>query len=169
MAVDELLDESAFDPKKLFNEEEYSTLIIKRDGFSKQENSDADLVEALLDNKNTRQEDEAIFASLKELKAQDLLVNAIQSTEVIDFKIKLLAACWETGLEFANHFLFFVSMACDTNFQIAMEALTVIENEEGTITPEVLHAALALATNNSGGHSVLKQDLIEHIQSRINS
>ncbi|MEI6021601.1 MAG: hypothetical protein WCR21_10775 [Bacteroidota bacterium] len=169
MAVDELIDETAFDPKKLFNDEEYSSLIIKRDGFSKQENSDDDLVEALLENKNTRQEDEALFASLKELKAQDLLVNTIQSTNVVDFKIKLLAACWETGLEFATHFLFFVNYACDTNFQMAMEALTVIENEEGTISMEVLQAALELAKNNQGGHAVLKQDLIKHIQSRINS
>lgn len=33
--IEELLDDDALDPKKLFNEEEYSTLIIGREGFNK--------------------------------------------------------------------------------------------------------------------------------------
>ena len=53
--IKELLDEDAFDPKKLFNEEEYSTLIIAREGFSKKENNAADLIESLLEKEITRQ------------------------------------------------------------------------------------------------------------------
>ena len=54
MDIKELLDEDAFDPEKLFNEKEYSTLIIKRDGFSKKENSSADLIEGLLDKERPK-------------------------------------------------------------------------------------------------------------------
>lgn len=167
MVIEELLDEEAFDPKKLFNEEEYSTLILDRGGFSKKENANADIVEALLDNKNTRQEDEALFAQLKELQAQDLLVNAIKSTHHEDFKIKLLAACWETGLDFSKHFLFFVDYACHDNFQIAMEALTVIENEEGTVEQSILEKAISMAQLSKSSHSVLIKDLLDSIKSRI--
>jgi len=167
MAVDELLDEEAFDPKKLFNEEEYSTLIIDRGGFSKKENTNADLVEALLDNKNTRQEDEALFAQLKEINAQDLLVQTIQATTHRDFKIKLLSACWETGLDFSKHFLFFTEQACDNDFQIAMEALTVVENEEGTVDQQILQQALALAEKTKSTNLVLIQELIASIKSRL--
>ena len=64
--IKELLDEDAFDPKKLFDEEEYSTLIIAREGFSKKDNTAADLLEGLLEKGITRQESEAIFLKLKE-------------------------------------------------------------------------------------------------------
>ena len=64
--IKELLDEDAFDPKKLFDEEEYSTLIIAREGFSKKDNTAADLLEGLLEKGITRQEREAIFLKLKE-------------------------------------------------------------------------------------------------------
>jgi hypothetical protein len=63
--IKELLDEDAFDPKKLFDEEEYSTLIIAREGFSKKDNTAADLLEGLLEKGITRQESEAIFLKLK--------------------------------------------------------------------------------------------------------
>ena len=163
MSADELLDEDAFNPKKLFNEEEYSTLIINREGFSKQENNLADLVESLLESKNTRAEDEAIFTRLKELNAQDTLVKAIAATSHPDFKIKLLAACWECGLEFAAHFMFFIPMVCDANFQIAMEALTVIEHEEGAIAKEAVQEALSYTQKHPSPHVALQEGLTNHL------
>jgi hypothetical protein len=167
MTIEELLDEEAFNPKKLFNEEEYSTLILNRDGFSKKENTNADIVEALLDNKNTRAENEALYAQLKELGAQDLLVSAIKSTENIGFKARLLAACWETGLDFSKHFLLFVEYACHDNFDIAFEASTIIENEEGTVEQSVLQQALIVAQNCKSKYNVLIEELIDSIKSRL--
>src|SRR4051812_45692353 len=105
--VKELLDDDAFDPKKLFNEEEYSTLIIKRDGFNKKENNAADLLEGLLEKEITRQESEAIFLKLKENNSVDLMVDAIKKAQRTEEKTILTAACWETGLDFSDHFLFF--------------------------------------------------------------
>jgi len=81
MGVDELLDDDAFDPKKLFDEEQYSTLIIKRDGFDKKQNSVADILEALLDEKNTRSENEELFLRLKENNAQQMLMEAIDAAD----------------------------------------------------------------------------------------
>ncbi|NBQ47563.1 MAG: hypothetical protein EBU33_03805 [Sphingobacteriia bacterium] len=69
MDIKELLEEDAFDPQKLFNEEEYSTLILDREGFTKKENQVADLVMQLLDKEVTREEAEAVFSRLKELNA----------------------------------------------------------------------------------------------------
>ena len=73
MDIKELLEEDAFDPQKLFNEEEYSTLILDREGFTKKENQVADLVMQLLDKEVTREEAEAVFSRLKELNATQLL------------------------------------------------------------------------------------------------
>ncbi|HOZ88075.1 MAG TPA: hypothetical protein PL029_09965, partial [Bacteroidia bacterium] len=70
--LNELLDDDALDPKKLFNEKEYNTLIIDRGGFNKKENNTADLLEQLLDPNITRVESEGIYLQLKEMKAQKL-------------------------------------------------------------------------------------------------
>ena len=95
--IKELLDEDAFDPKKLFDEEEYSTLIIAREGFSKKDNTAADLLEGLLEKGITRQESEAIFLKLKENNSVELMVDAIKKAQRIEEKTILTAACWESS------------------------------------------------------------------------
>lgn len=163
----ELLDEDAFDPKKLFNEEEYSTLIIKREGFSKKENDSADLIESLLEKEITRQESEAIFSKLKENNSVELLVDSIKKAQRVEEKTALTAACWETGLDFTNHFLFFVEIACNDNFLLAMEGLTVVENIESTLDETTLTKALEMAQNTKSKNKELTEDLISNIKSRI--
>jgi hypothetical protein len=166
MDVKELLDEDAFDPKKLFNQEEYSTLIIGREGFTKKENHAADLIETLLDKKTTREESEAIFSSLKELKANKLLIQAIKEAARIDERSKLTAACWESGLDFSDELLFFAGLVCQDNFSLAMEALTVVENMEGSIETEVLIKALQVAESCKVAPQGILQELIENLKSR---
>src|SRR6478609_5403424 len=146
MDIKELLDDDAFDPKKLFNEKEYSTLIINRDGFNKKENNTADLIESLLEKEITREESEAIFSKLKEMQATTLLVNAIKNAKRIDDKSRIIAACWETGLDMSTDFLMFVEYACHDDFQLALEALSVVENTEN-IPKEKVQVGLEIALN----------------------
>lgn len=167
MNVDELLDEEAFDPKKLFNEEEYSTLVVKRDGFSKKENSTADLINSLLEKENTREEDEEIFLKLKAANSQKIILSAIQETNRLSDKIKLVAACWECGLDFTEYFTEFVTLATHPDFQLALEALSVVESTEGTIDESTLTKALQIAESAGKENPDLIHDLVENIKSRI--
>jgi hypothetical protein len=167
MDIKELLDEDAFDPKKLFNEKEYSTLIINREGFTKKENNTADLIEGLLDKEISRAESEEIFQKLKDSGAAQLLVGAIRKAERTDEKRKLTAACWESGLDFSNDFLFFVELATSDDFQLSMEALTVVENCEGTITNETLQKALSIAQTSKSKNEALTGDLLSNIRLRM--
>ncbi len=167
MDIKELLDDDAFDPKKLFNEEEYSTLIIKREGFSKKENNTADLLEGLLDKEITRIESEAIFLKLKEMKANAMLVEAIKKADRTHEKALLAAACWESGLDFTNDFLFFTQLACSDDFQLAIEAQTVVENCEGMIDEHTLSKALEIAEASKSKNKELVNDLIENIKQRV--
>lgn len=166
--VKELLDEDSFDPKKLFNEEEYSTLIIKRDGFNKKENNTADLLESLLDKGITRQESEEIFLKLKESNAVDVMVDAVKKAQRVEERIILAAACWESCLDFTNHFLFFVELACSDNLELSLEGLTVVENCEGTIDESTLTKALEIAQNSKSKNKELLQALIDNIKLRAN-
>jgi hypothetical protein len=167
MAIEELLDDDAFDPKKLFNKEEYNTLILNREGFSSKQNAAADLVESLLDEQNTRQQNEELFVRLKEAQAGDMLVKAIEAAQNPRDKSRLVAACWESGIDFSRHFLFFVTLACDKDFAIAMEALTVVENCEGTISAEILNKAKELADSSKSSNTELLSDLKSYINARL--
>lgn len=165
--VKELLDEDAFDPKKLFNEEEYSTLIIKRDGFNKKENNAADLLEGLLEKEITRAESEEIFLKLKESNSVEIMVDAIKKAQRVEEKTILAAACWESCLDFTNHFLFFAELACNDNLLLSLEGLTVVENCEGTIDESTLTKALEIAQNSKSKNKELVEALIANIKSRI--
>lgn len=165
--IEELLDDDALDPKKLFNEEEYSTLIIGREGFNKKQNNSADLLEALLDKNITRQESEEIFSKLKETNSQKLMVEAIKQAERETEKTIITAACWECGLDFTDYFLDFVSLATSDNFQLALEALSVVESSEGILNEATLTKALEIAQSAEVHNHDLLDDLINNIKSRI--
>jgi PleD family two-component response regulator len=164
MGADELIDDEALDPKKLFDESEYSTLIIGRDGYTKKQNATADLIEHLIEDELTREEEEEIFKKLKDSKAQAILISAIKSTEDKKRKAKLVAAVWESGVEINNDLLFFVRLACDDDFELAMEALTVVENIESKIDLKVLEAALLIAQESKSKNKELVEDLITGIK-----
>jgi hypothetical protein len=167
MGAEELLDDEAFDPEKLFDEKEYSTLIIGREGFSKKENNTADLLEALLSKDITRQENEEIFAKLKETNSQKIMVDAIKTAERVSEKTILVAACWECGLDFTPYFLEFVKLATHDNFQLALEGLSVVESTEGVLDERTLTEAMEIAQSAKSQNPDLIQDLIENIKLRI--
>jgi hypothetical protein len=155
----DLLNEEEFDPKKLFNEKEYNTLIIGRDGFTKGENDIADVLESLFEKEVTRTMREAIFAQLKEMNAVDMLVNTIKETKNKEQQAILTEACWESGLDFKDHYLFFVELACLDHFQLAHEAITVLEYNETRPSPEVIKTALAMANASKSSQNVLIEEL----------
>ena len=167
MDVRELLDGDSLDPKKLFDNKEYNTLILNRVGFDKSENAIADLLEELLDNSKTRPEKEEVFVALKKAKASEVMVSAIQQAEKNSHKAILTAACWECGLDFALDFYFFAQLACHNDFSVAMEALTVLSTIESQVPEDVLTKALVFVQNNKSQHEALMHDLIENIKARV--
>lgn len=167
MGVDELLDEDAFDPEKLFNEEEYSTLIIGREGFNKKENTTADLLESLMEKGITRQESETIFLKLKESNSQKVMMDALQTAQRVNEKATIAAACWECGLDFTPYFLEFVKLATHEDFQLALESLSVLESIEGVIDEKILSEAMEIARSAKSLHKELVSDLVNTIKARI--
>jgi len=155
----ELLNEEEFDPKKLFDKSEYNTLIIGREGFTKGENDIADVLESLFEKDITRPMREAIFAQLKEMNAVDRLVNTIKETKSREQQAILTEACWESGLDFKDHYLFFVDLACIDHFQLAHEAITVLEYNETRPSEEILQKALNMVNATKSTQAALIEEL----------
>ncbi|MCA0429137.1 MAG: hypothetical protein LCH32_01405 [Bacteroidetes bacterium] len=164
---DNFLEPEPIDPKKLFNEEEYSTLIVNREGFDKKQNQTADLIESLFEKKLTRLEQEAIFDALKIANAQKMIVDTIQSTNNTYEQTILCQAAWECGLDFSNYFLVFVTLACKEDDMLCIEAFTVIDSTETIISTEIITQAIAIVTNAKKVNPIIQNDLLEHLNSRL--
>jgi hypothetical protein len=167
MDVKELLDDESLDPKKFFDEKEYVTLLIGREGFNKNQNDSADLIERLLEKNISRAETEEIFIKLKHLNANKLLIDTLKSAKTDRDKAKLCVACWESGLDFTSHFLFFTELACSKDFALAMEALTVVESIEGIILESDLTKGIEIAQNSKSKNASIVEFLIGNIKQRI--
>ncbi|MBK9283260.1 MAG: hypothetical protein IPM51_02975 [Sphingobacteriaceae bacterium] len=166
MAIDELLDDEALNPKELFDSSKFLTLVINRDGFSKKQNDSADLIEKLLDNEVTREELDQIYKSIKELGNVTMLIESINTVKSKEQKAKLVAAVWESGLDASNYFLLFTKLACENDFAIAMEALTVVQNIETKIDSKILTQGMQLAQESTSPNKELIDDLINCLKEK---
>ena len=85
----------------------------------------------LLGSHNSEHKD-AGLELLKNEKSINFLLEAIEETEHKNEKAILIAACWESGLDFKGHEDFFADLALDNDLFISLEAITVLDNIEGT-------------------------------------
>lgn len=118
------------DPKKLFDEKEYSTIIIGTEGASKKDLHNADYATIVVNQESTREEKDEALKHLKDNNAQAFLISAIKKTDDPELKAPLVAACWETGLDFSKDYLFFVELIGHEDFYVSFEAFTVIQEFE---------------------------------------
>ena len=156
------------DPKKLFDEKEYATLIIGSEGMSKKDTNNADLLTLLISSKSTREDKDTALIQLKDNKAQDFIMSAIIKTKKLDHKALLISACWETGLDFSKHFQTFIDLVGHENFAVSLEAFTVIQEMETEIEPDLLKKAL-LTLNKVKQPTISVSDAIELINQRLNA
>lgn len=156
------------DPSKLFDEKEYSTIIIGSEGMSKKDTNNADLVTILISSRSSREEKDEALVILKENKAQSFIISAISKTKNPAHKALIVASCWETGLDFSKDYQFFIDLICSTDFLVSFEAFTVIQEMESEIDETNLQSALVkLKKVKEPGVSV--SDAIHFIEQKLNN
>ncbi|HKC69262.1 MAG TPA: hypothetical protein VKG26_13585 [Bacteroidia bacterium] len=83
----------------------------------------------LLGSHNSEHKD-AGLELLKNEKSVPFLLEAIKQAEHKNEKATLIAACWESGLDFKGHEAFFAELALDMDLFVSLEAITVLDNIE---------------------------------------
>jgi hypothetical protein len=156
------------DPTKLFDEKEYATIIIGSEGMSKKDISNADFVTALVSSRSSREEKDAALIALKENNAQSFILNAIAKTKNLEQKALLIAACWETGLDFSREYAVFIDLICHDNFIVSFEALTVIKEMDASIDKLTLQASLKKLQKVKDAN-VNVADAITFIEQKLNA
>jgi hypothetical protein len=84
------------------------------------------LIELLCDTKYKSSQGQIYNFLKKEPKAVDLLIRAID--EAKGDKKRLIEVCWEADLDCSRHLALFTGIVLNDEFQIALEAMTVIEH-----------------------------------------
>lgn len=74
-----------------------------------------------------------LFVDLKNEDSVDQLVSDLKIEKDLNILERLVAACWQNGLNFSKHLPYFVELVINEEFQVAFEAFTVIENMYGKI------------------------------------
>jgi|NOAtaT_7_FD_contig_21_11803065_length_642_multi_5_in_0_out_0_2 hypothetical protein len=167
MVIEEILDEGAFKPEKLFDKENYNTLTIAlNNGKEQYKEKDIDVIIGLLDPNITREDKEEQLAYVKDHKLHHLLIKSVQEAENDEDRANLLSICWESGLDFMEHFLFFVEYSCDPDFRVALEAFTVAENIENVRDEAILTKAILMIEECKNGQKQILEDLKSNIISR---
>ena len=78
-----------------------------------------------------------IFVDLKNEDSVDQLVYDLKIEKDLNILERLVAACWQNGLNFSKHLPYFVELVINEEFQIAFEAFTVVENMYGKIEGDI--------------------------------
>jgi hypothetical protein len=119
---------------KYFNSKEYTTAIIGIDSEETaapgNESKISTLISLLTDPSNKEIKEEALI-TLKKEKSGDLLLAAIASPKSDGKKHVLVAACWESEINFSKYLPFFILLALHDDYLVSIEAITTIENMEG--------------------------------------
>lgn len=74
---------------------------------------------------------ESIVSFLNDLKSQlctEILVKAINNEIYHAEKEILVSACWQSGLDFSKYISDFIRISIQDNYQLSIEAFSVIEN-----------------------------------------
>ena len=156
------------DPEKLFDEKEYATIIIGSEGMTKKDTNNADYITTLVSKNSTREEKDEALILLKENKAQPFMISAVTKTKNPVQKALLIAACWETGLDFSKNYDFFIDLICSDDFTVSFEAFTVIQEMEAEIDMAILNKSLD-QLKKVKDPSISVNDAIELIEQKLNT
>jgi len=130
--------------KKYFDNKEYVTKIVgaeeETEGSTVANDKITSLIQLLTLSENKDFKEETLMI-LKKEKAGDLLITAIKKTK--KNKHILVAACWESEIDFSNHLPYFIDLALDSDYLVSLEAITVISTMEGPFVADDVKSSIS--------------------------
>jgi len=150
--------------QKLFDENQYHTIFVGNEGNDESKDVITNLIDLLTLTENKDFKEEALL-TLKREKAGDLLIHAIENPKSKEVKAIIVAACWESEINFSNNLPFFVELVMNGDYLVSLEAMTVIENMEGPFEdnslPEAIKTLKKFKAKLTDEKQVLVNDLVD--------
>lgn len=77
-----------------------------------------------------QQEITKLLGTIKDKDTVSVFVEALKETKYSKVRKEILTSCWQNGLDYSPHLEVFVDLVIDSEWEVAFEAFTVIENLE---------------------------------------
>ena len=170
--------ENENDLQKYFNSKEYNTAIIGKESgdtpdTSFEEGKISNLISLLTDAGNKQVKEQALLTLKKEKKGAELLLMAIASPKSDGHKHTLVAACWESEIDFSKFLSFFILLALHDDYLVSLEAITAIENMAGPFNEAHIREGIRKVKEKQKGmdseRAVLLNDLLHSLQHMLDS
>ena len=104
---------------------------------------------SLLTNPAQHHQKAEALAVLRNAKAQQFLVDLLAMKKYQKYRKELIMACWESGLDFSAHLIFFVDLVVNCEYPEAMEAITVIDEMHNLQDIQSVSLAISKLTDAS--------------------
>ena len=130
--------------------------------------TDAKLISNFIDlitNPDKRDLRSDAFEVIRKANAGQFLVDLIANKEFEKVKKDLVMACWECGLDFSAHLIFFCHLVINCEYPIALEAITVIDEMHDLTDISSINEALKLLDPKS--LNIEKQHLTKETVERL--
>ncbi len=89
-----------------------------------------------------------LFSDVQNQKSTDTIVRLIKTTDDKSVLKMLISSCWQSRLNYIDHFELFIDMLLHEPFEIAFEAFTVIESFEEITTQSRISALVEYVNKN---------------------
>ena len=127
-----------------------------------------DLLDLLLDNPKA----EIIslvtpfLSDIKNSSFKQMLMEKLINASNNSAKANLLRICWESAIDFSEHFQLFIDILIEDDFMAALEAYTVMENLSGNISDEDIQNAIRRLKQQqpTDDKTFLIEDAINHLE-----
>lgn len=120
---------------------------------------------SLLTNPAQREHKAEALAVIRNAGGQQFLVDLLRLKEYEKYQKELVMACWESGLDFSQHLIFFAELAANCGYPVALEAITVID--EMLDIKDDLQRANAIEILSNPSFSSEKQVLFQEVLSKL--
>lgn len=123
-----------------------------------------------LTNPESREIKDEVLKVLRDGESQELLLEAIGMKDYLKHRQILLAACWESGLDFSKYLLNFITLLGEkaTDILSCLEIVTVIEEMPGPFENTTIEKAIT-SLDSLSISDPLKKDLLASVHHRLNS
>lgn len=108
-----------------------------------------------------------LLSTIKDPASVPIFVEAMQNPKYLSIQKNILTCCWQNGLNFSKYIELFIDFVISSEWEVAFEAFTLIENFDSSADEETLNAALTKINANINSVDNQKKYFLEEIKKML--
>jgi len=125
----------------------------------------------LLNNSDNTEINKAVkdlFNDIRDKESTESIIEVLKNDEFKNIRKILISSCWQNSLHFEDYFILFVDFVISEEFEVAIEAFSVIDDMENRISKENLEKGKDIIKKAVGETNEEKLKLVHELYKHIN-